>query len=85
MDSQLIDSSEDTVHNQFGPHGEMVPKNLVIMDKWSPTNLVRLDKRFLEYSKGQEVEDKKSGDQTGSGPNVLQPSMCICHYKKLPC
>ena len=27
------------------PYGQMVPKNLVPMDKWSPTNLVPLDKR----------------------------------------
>ena len=88
------------------------------MDKWSPTNLVPLDKWSLEYSfcpggqvvgirkygdqifgdhlsmgtefdgdrlsrginfmgiicpGGQEVEDWKSGDQMGLGPNVSQP------------
>ena len=38
-------SSGQAVPNQFGLHGQMV-----LMDKWSPTNLVPLDKWSLEYS-----------------------------------
>ena len=32
---QFIGPSGQTVPNQFSPHGQMVPKNLVPMDKWS--------------------------------------------------
>ena len=50
MGPQLIVPSVTTGPNQFGHHGQRVPKNLVAMDKWSPTNLVPLDKWSLEYS-----------------------------------
>ena len=59
--------------NQFGPHGQMVLKISVPMDKWSPTNLVPLDKWSLEYSicpGGQAVGILKYGDQVGRGPFV---------------
>ena len=45
---QLIGPAGQTVLNQFSPHGEMLPKNLVPMDKWSSTNLVPINKWFLE-------------------------------------
>ena len=38
---QLIGPYGQTVPNQFSPDGQMVPKNSVPMDKWSPTNLSR--------------------------------------------
>ena len=44
------------------------------MYKWSPTNLVPLDKWSLEYSVcpwGQAVGIQKYGDQIGWGPNWL--------------
>ena len=47
---------------KFGPHGQMVPTNLVLLDKWS-----------LEYSigpGGQAVGIWKYGDQIGWGPFV---------------
>ena len=88
--------------NQFCPHGQMVPINLVPMDKWSPTNLVphqfgplgQMVPEIFCLSRGtgcdnlgiwrsnclgiiclwgQEVGDRKPGDQMGSGPNELQP------------
>ena len=43
----LIGSSGQAVSNQFGPHRQMVS-----MDKWSPTNLVPLDKWSVGYSVG---------------------------------
>ena len=33
---------------------------------------------------GQEVEDRKSGDQISSGPNALQPSFNHLRIKKIP-
>jgi hypothetical protein len=54
-------------------HGQMVPKNLVPMDKWSSTNLVPLDKWSIEYSVclgGQAVGIRKYRDRIGWGPFV---------------
>ena len=54
-------------------HGQMVPKNLVPMDKRSPTNPVRLDKHSLKYSicpGGQAVGIWKYKDRIDWGPFV---------------
>ena len=69
----IIVPSGQTVPNQFGPHGQMVPKNLVLMDKWPLTILVPLDKWSLEYSVGlggQAVGIRKYRDRIGWGPFV---------------
>ena len=73
---QLIGPSGQRVPNQFGLHGQMVPKNSVPIHKWSSTNLVPLDRWSLEYSvspRGQAVGIWKFGDQIGWGPNRLGP------------
>ena len=72
--SQPIRSPWTNGLQKFGPHGQMVPKNLIPMDKWSLTNLVPLYNWSLEYSvcpRGQAVGIQKFGDQTGWGPFVL--------------
>ena len=59
---QLICPSGQTVPNQFSPRRKLVPKNWILMDKWSPTNLVPLEKLCQEYSifpEGQAMEIQK--------------------------
>ena len=75
------------VPNAYGPQTfgppQLVPKNLVIMDKWSPTNLVLLDKCSLEYSicpGGQAVGIHKYEDQIGWGPFVQGDQLFGNHF-----
>ena len=64
-----IPTSGEMVPNQFSPHGQVVPKNSVPLDKWS-----------LEYSicpKGQTVVIRKYRDQIGWGPFVQGYQICF--------
>ena len=80
MSPQLIGPSWQTVPNQFGPHGQVVPKNPVPMDKWSQTNLVFLNRQMVPrifcLSKGQAVGIQKYRDRIGWGPFLYGDNFC---------
>ena len=58
----LIGPSGQTVPNQFCPYGQMVPQNLVPLDKWSL--------KYYICPGAPAVMILKYGDQIGWGPFV---------------
>ena len=77
-----LSPSGQTVPNQFCPHEQMVPKNSVAMDKWSPTNLVppgQMVHRIFCLSRGTGYDDLEIWGPNWleticpGGPNLLGP------------